>query len=448
MTSELFSPLFVPDVMREAVSDRAWVQAMLDVEAALAAAQAEAGLIPGEAAAAIATSCSADRFDCAELGRASRGAGNAVVPLVERLSGEVAGDAARYVHWGATSQDVLDTAAMLIARRALALVVTDLDRVAHACAVLAGSHRGTLMAGRSLLQQALPTTFGLKSAGWLVGVVEARRTLVSGSAELAVELGGAAGTLGAFGGDGVAVVGHLARELDLAEPVVPWHTGRSRIAQLGSSLAIASGALAKIAVDIALLSQTEVGEVAEPAEPGRGGSSTMPHKRNPVGATLARACARRVHGLAGVLLAAMEQEHERAAGAWHSEWEPLRDCLALTGGAASWVAEVLEGLEVNPERMRRNLELTGGMLLTERVSMLLAGRIGRLEANRVVKEATARAAGAGRTLRDELVADEVVTRELSAGEVDAALDPGGYLGSADAFVTRALELYRREVKRS
>jgi 3-carboxy-cis,cis-muconate cycloisomerase len=434
-SSDLFRSLLLPDSIRPAVADRAWIAAMLEFEAALAAAEARAGVIPGHAAAAIAAACDLERFDPETLGREGRAAGNPAVPLMRALTEAVEGDAARFVHWGATSQDVMDTAAMLVARRALGVIAAELDGVASACARLAEEHRGAVMPGRTLLQQAPPITFGLKAAGWLVSVLDAREGLVS--VPLAVQLGGAAGTLAVLGGAGARVLALLAEELDLEEPVLPWHTARRRVAELGAELALAAGALEKIALDVALLAQTDVGEVAERAD--RGGSSTLPHKRNPVGSVLAIACARRVRSEASILLAAMAQEHERAAGVWQAEWEALGGGLAYTGGAAAAVREALEGLEVRPERMRENLD---GLVLAEAVSTALAGRLGRLEAHELVEEASRRAVAAGRSLGDELADDPRV--ELPAAELARLLDPDSYLGSADAFVQRALDRYREE----
>jgi 3-carboxy-cis,cis-muconate cycloisomerase len=436
----LFSGLFVPEPMREATSDRAWLQAMLDSESALAAAEAEAGLIPADAADAINAACDAGAFDPEEIARDARSSGNPVPPLVAALREKVGGEAAGFVHHGATSQDVMDTAAMLVATGALALLRTELDGVAAACADLAGEHRGTLMAGRTLLQQALPTTFGLKAAGWLDSVVAAGERVDSVS--LAVQLGGAAGTLASLGPDGQRVAELMAGRLELEQPAVPWHTARLRVADLGTSLALAAGILEKIALDLVLLSQTEVGEVAESAAGGRGGSSTLPHKRNPVGAVLTIACARRVRGAAGVLLEAMPQEHERAAGAWQSEWAPLSETLALTGGAAFALGDALDGLEVRPDRMHQNLEATGGALMAESVVTTLAGRIGQQRARELVNAAATRAVDAGSSFRDVLVADEGVCAELSEEEIDRALDPAAYLGSADAFIDRALARHR------
>jgi 3-carboxy-cis,cis-muconate cycloisomerase len=303
-------------------------------------------------------------------------------------------------------------------------------------------HRDTAMAGRTLLQQALPTTFGLKAAGWLCAAAEARRRLAA--LPLAVELGGAAGTLASLGAEGLRVLGLMAEELGLDEPVVPWHTARGRVGELGAALALAAGALGKVALDVELLAQTEVGEVAEPADDGRGCSSTLPQKRNPVGSTLALACMRRVHGEASILLGAMAQEHERAAGAWQAEWQALTGALAHTGGAAAAIREVLEGLEVRPERMRENLKAGGGLVLAEAVTTAMAERVGRSQAQLLVEAAARRAIETGRSFGDELGDDEEIREHLSSQEIEQALDPDRYLGSAGAFVDRALESWREK----
>jgi 3-carboxy-cis,cis-muconate cycloisomerase len=423
VSSRLFTSIFIPEAVAAAVSDRSWVRAMLDVEAALAAAEAEVGVVPEGAAGAIAAAARGLDLAPRDLGMAGRGAGNPVVPLVRELRG-AAGDAAQWVHFGATSQDVLDSAAMLVARRALVPVLAELDGVGAACAALAREHRGTLMAGRTLLQQALPVTFGLKAAGWLSGVTGARARLRK--VPLAAQLGGAAGTLAALGDSGPAVLGAFARRLELADPGTPWHGDRARVAQLGTALAIAAGAVEKIALDVVLLAQTEVAEVAES---GGGGSSAMPHKRNPAAAVRARAAARSVRAAAGVLLEAMAGEHERAAGAWHSEWTALADALAGTGGAAAAVRESLDGLAVDPDRMRANLDLTGGMLLAEHVALLTGNRD-------AVDAACERAVREGRPLGEILRDDPAIP--LAEDEIARALDPAGYLGAADEFIDRAL----------
>ena len=363
------------------VSDEAWLRALLEAECALATAQAKVGVISQEAAAAVIDACTGD-FDAAALADEGRRAGNPVEPLVRALR-----EHAEFAHWGATSQDILDTAAALVAREATTLITAELDGVARACAELADRHRSTVMAARTLMQQAVPTTFGLKTAGWLVGTLHARERIAA--VRLPAQLGGAGGTLAALGDHGVDVLRAYCVELDLPEPVLPWHTRRLRVAEVGAGLAIAAGFLSKIALDVVLLAQTEVGELREGDS---GSSSTMPHKQNPVGSTLTRACALRVEAAAGVLLAAVPQEHERAAGAWHAEWAALSDALMLTGGAAAAMHETLRGLEVDVERMRANI---GEDTLSE------AARFG----------------------------------------IDVTA-PQDYLGSADAFVDRALEFYR------
>ena len=332
-----FSAIFVPEELREAVSDRAWLQGMLDAESALAKAGAALGLVPKNAAARIGDACRAELYDPARLARDGRAVGNPAEPLVRELRAAAGDEAADYVHLGATSQDIVDTAAMLVSRRATALVLAELDRLAEGCAALARTHRSTPMTARTLLQQAVPTTFGLKAAGWLVAVLEARGRLAAVRDErLAAQLGGAAGTLAALGGDALEVVRLYAEELGLAEPVLPWHTNRQRLAELGAALDGAAGAAAKVGRDIVLLAQTEVGEVAE-ASGGR--SSTMPQKRNPVRSTLAIACARLTNAHAGVLLGELAHEHERAVGGWHAEWEALSGALAFAGGAAAAAAD-------------------------------------------------------------------------------------------------------------
>lgn len=344
-----FGPIFVPADVRAAVSDRAWLAAMLDAERALAAASARVGVVPADASVAIAAACDPAFYDVEEIAAAGHAVANPAGPLVDALRARVGGDAARWVHFGATSQDVVDTAAVLVARRATEEIVASLDGAAAACARLAGQHRGTPMAGRTLLQQAVPTTFGAKAAGWLVGLLDARDALAS--TRLPAQLGGAAGTLAAFGDRGVEVLEGYAAELGLEAPTVPWHSHRGPLAALAARLAAAAAVSARIGLDVVLLAQTEVAEVAEAAG---GGSSTMPHKRNPAQAALARACARIAHANAAVLTGG-EHEHERAAGAWQAEWTALSETLAHCAGAAAAIRECLEGLEVFPERMRANM---------------------------------------------------------------------------------------------
>jgi 3-carboxy-cis,cis-muconate cycloisomerase len=431
--------LLVPCELRALVAPRAWLEAMLEAERALAAAGAAVGVVPPEVAAEIGTACDAGRYDAEALAVEGRASGNAAEPLVRALADAVGPDASSWVHRGATSQDVVDTAAMLVARAALGTILGEADRVAAACATLAREHRSTPMAARTLLQQAVPTTFGLKAAGWLVAVVEARAALVRVRRErLAAQLGGAGGTLSGFGDRGVAVLEAYAGELGLAVPALPWHADRSRVAELGAALGAAVGVAAKIALDVQLLAQTEVGEAAEG---DAGGSSTMPHKRNPVGATLARACAELAAAHAGVLERALVGEHERAAGVWQAEPAALSGALAYTGGALHALAGSLESLVVDPAAMRRNLDSTGGLVLAERVALLLMNRLPRAEAQSIVREAAARARGTDTSFRDALLADP--RAGLDSAALDAALDPETYLGAAPALVDRALALYAR-----
>jgi 3-carboxy-cis,cis-muconate cycloisomerase len=422
-----FAPLFVPEELREATSDAAWLEAMLEAERALANAEGIVGVIPAVAAGAISDCCRPELFSIDELAAQGRAAGTPVEPLVRALRAAVGQPFADYVHWGATSQDILDTAAMVVARRALGLILDEADRAAAACARLVREHASTLMVGRTLLQHAVPTTFGLKAAGWLTGILDARRGLLRVRSDgLAAQLGGAAGTLASLGERGPEVVEVYAAQLELPAPLLPWHANRTRVAELSAALAVASGALAKIGLDVGLLAQSEVGEVREA---GGGASSTMPQKRNPVGSMLAIACARRVAASASVLTAGLVGEHERALGGWQAEWEPLTSALALTGGAASAIADVLDGLEVDVERMRANLDATGGAVLAERIVLELTQRVGREAA----QERLAAALSSGRPLHETLGDD--------LGEL---LDPAGYLGSARLFADRSLALYEEE----
>jgi 3-carboxy-cis,cis-muconate cycloisomerase len=440
-----------------ATGDHAWLRAMLDTEAALARALERAGLAragggAGGTAGAGAAAAATGPFDLGALGRQAAQYGNPVPGLVAALRKAVPPGAADTVHRGATSQDIIDTAAMLLARDALEAMAVDLAAAAGGCAGLAEAHRDTLMAGRTLLQQAVPVTFGLVAAGWLTALDEAGEGIARVRAErLAVQFGGAAGTLASLGDDGPAVARLLAGELGLALPVLPWHTDRSRIVEVAAACAGVSAALAKIARDVTLLAQSEVGEVREGGGPGgerRGGSSAMPHKQNPVAAIAILGCTRRVPGLAATLIAAAEQEHQRAAGAWHAEWEPFADLLRVTGSAAAWAADLTGGLVVDPARMRANLDATRGLPLAERVAGLLAPALGRAAAHDLVARASAHAVAVGGTLREALLgvpelAGWMDGAGITGAQVEAALDPAGYLGSAGAFTDGALAAHAR-----
>jgi 3-carboxy-cis,cis-muconate cycloisomerase len=433
--------------------DVAWLQAMLDAEAGLARALERAGLAPAGSGAAVTEVAQAGNFDAGELGELAALTGNPVPALARALARRVPQTAAGAVHHGATSQDIVDTAAMLLSKRAIDVVLSDLAQAAAATAGLADTHRATIMIGRTLLQQAVPVTFGLVAAGWLTSMDEARGGLAAvRSQRLAVQFGGAAGTLASLGDDGPRVVALLAEELGLAQPVLPWHTDRLRIIDVATSLVRVTAALGKIARDVTLLAQSEIGEVSEgsgngaprdASSPRRGGSSAMPHKRNPVAAIAILGCTKQAPGLLATLVACAEQELQRAAGAWHAEWEPLTALLRLTGSAASWAAELMSGLVVDASRMAANLAATKGLPLAEHVTSLLAGVFGGVQAHDLVAEAGQRAVSSGLPLRDVLLAvPKLEGRLASAGitpeQIDSALEPAGYLGAADAFVTAAL----------
>ncbi|AVT35602.1 3-carboxy-cis,cis-muconate cycloisomerase [Plantactinospora sp. BB1] len=419
------------------LTDRALLTALLDVERALAEAGADCGVLPPPAAEAIAGQCRPDRFDLAALAEGADAAGNPVVPLVRQLTEAVPAAARPWVHHGATSQDVLDSALVLVAGRAGEPLLRQLDTALAAAAGLAERHRDTVTLARTLGQAAAPTTFGLKAAGWLLALLDARTRLAAARSALPAQLGGAVGTLAALGPAGPEVATRLAARLGLAAPALPWHTRRQPLLDLAAALGSLLAAAGKIGLDVGLLAQTEVAEVAEGGGPGRGGSSAMPHKRNPVDAVLLGAAARRGPHLVGTLFAAAVQEHERATGGWHAEWEPLLDLLRLAGGAAGRTARLLARLDVRPERMRHNLDALGGRVLAEAVAARLAPALGRADAHDVL----ARAAAAP-DFRAALLADPAVRARLGEPELDRALDPANWLGSAGTFVDRALREYR------
>ena len=436
---QLFSALFARGAVAGELSDTAWLQALLDVEAGLARALAHARVVPLAAAEAVSDAARAERIDLAELAEASAATGNPVPALVKALRALVPPEAASAVHTGATSQDIMDSALMLIIKRALPHLQDDLAACASACARLARQHGATIMLGRTLLQQATPISFGLKAAGYLHALDQVVTQLEQlRRSQLLVQLGGASGTLSVLDGQGVEIARLLAAELGLSEPTLPWHTLRLPVLHWATALGMSAAVLGKIARDVILLAQSEVDEVAEPEGPGRGGSSTMPHKRNPIGATLALSCAKRVPGLVATMLVAAEQEHERAAGAWHAEWETMRELLRLTGSAASWMREVLDGLEVNVERMRERVEAAHDFPLAERMSSALSATLGRAAAQSSVREAVLRAAHSGKRLRDTLDPALLERAGIDEATLAALLDPRNDLGSAAAFIERAL----------
>ncbi|MEU5689625.1 3-carboxy-cis,cis-muconate cycloisomerase [Streptomyces venezuelae] len=524
----LLSPVRAGTAVEAAVGDEAWLQAMLDAEAALARAQARTGTVPAAAAEAITAAARAEHFDVRALALAARSTANPVVGLVAALTRQVARrapEAAEYVHRGSTSQDVFDTGAMLVAARALRLIVADLRETAASLAELAGAHRDTVMAGRTLALHAVPTTFGLKAAGWRHLVLESVARLERVAEEsLVISLGGAAGTLAGYlqyaqqapqradrapedagrvpegegrvpehtgqtperadqspkhadqvpkeagrapehtgqtaehadqtpkhadrapGDDGArsdgdvldALVGAFAVETGLGRPVLPWHALRTPVADLGAALAHTAGALGKMAADVQVLARTEIGEVAEPAPDGRGASSAMPHKANPVLATLIRSAAVQVPALGAVLAQCLPTEDERSAGLWHAEWQPLRECLRLTGGAARAAAELAAGLVVHPQRMRANLDMTAGQVVSERLAAHLAPLLGRSVAKQLLSRASQQVRETGRPLGRVLAELPALAGVVSQEELARLLDPRHYTGAAGPLVDRAL----------
>src|ERR1700759_4115185 len=393
--SPLLAPMLSSAAMRGICDDAATLQHMLDFEAALARAEAEVGVIPQTAVTPIAKACKAESFDVAALAEAATRSGNLAIPLVKALTALVAKsdtEAARYVHWGATIQDVIDTASMLTLRAAIDALLADLDRAVAGFAKQAKKHRHTAMVGRTWLQHALPMPFGLKLAEYAAALNRSRMRLKRLRSEtLALQFGGAAGTLAALGEHGWRVAESLARELDLPLPEAPWHTHRDRFAEAASVMAIIAGSCGKIARDVSLLMQTDVGEAFEPSGEGRGGSSTMPHKRNPVAAASALAASTMAPNLAATIFAAQVQEHERSAGPWHAEWPTLPNLLLVTSGGLAAIVDIAEGLEVDAVRMRANLDTTHGLIMGESVTMRLAEKTGKSDAHHLVEVASKKA---------------------------------------------------------
>jgi 3-carboxy-cis,cis-muconate cycloisomerase len=438
----LLDPLFRSQAVEKAFSNRATLQAMLDFEAALARAEARAGFIPASAAPAIEAKCRAELYDMTVLARAAANAGNLAIPLVKQLTLLVAKkekDAARYVHWGATSQDAIDTGRVLQLRQALTLISSELDLFAVALGELVHKNRATLVVARTWMQQALPTTFGLKAAGWLDAIDRHRARLAETQERcLVLQFGGAVGTMAALGARGLDVAANLAKELQLPLPELPWHSHRDRMAEVATTLGLCCGTLGKIARDISLHTQTEVGEVFEPSADGRGGSSAMPHKRNPVTCAVVLSAAARVPPLVSTMLAAMVQEQERGLGGWHAEWETLPEIVRLTAGALHHLTTTVSELEIDPERMRQNLDLTHGLIFAEAVTMALAEKMPRSEAHELVDLACKRAQSSRRDLRSVLAQDAIIKTNLSEAELDRLFTPANYLGVADQFIDRVL----------
>jgi 3-carboxy-cis,cis-muconate cycloisomerase len=441
-THQLFDAYFTQPAMRAVFSDQGRLQGMLDFEAALARAEATIGLIPQELVGDIEAACRAEFFNVDELAVAIGNAGNSAIPLVKALGKEVCArnaTAERYVHMGATSQDVMDSGLVLQLRSAIDLLERDLTGLAHMLAEQAQRHATTPLAGRTWLQQATPVTLGTKLGGWLGSITRHRQRLIEIKPRLlCLQFGGASGSLAALGDQGFAVAEKLAGELNLNLPDQPWHTQRDRLVEFASLLGMIAGSLGKVGRDLSLLMQTEVGEVFEPASPGKGGSSTMPHKRNPVGAAVMIAAATRAPGLVATMFAAMPQEHERSLGLWHAEWETLPELCCLVSGSLQQALQVVPGLEVDAERMVQNLDLTRGLVMAEAVSIALAQRIGRDAAHHLIEQCCRSAVEQGAHLRQVLDAEQQVTAQLSGEELNRLLSPDHYLGQSLRWVQRAV----------
>ncbi len=442
MPARLIESLATTGPLADLFSDQSILRAMLDFEVALARAEARFNIVPQSAADVIAAAASAEAFDPAALADATLRAGAPGIPLVKVLTEcvrEKDSAAAGFVHWGATSQDVADTAMVLLLKRARPILESDLIRLENALQRLGKDHHGSVMLGRTLLQPAPPTTFGLKAAGWLSAITRSHKRLNEAFAEaLVVQFGGASGTLAALGTQGVAVGRALADELGLGFPDAPWHAHRDRLAELLCVCGVLTGSLGKMARDISLLMQGEVGEATEPGGQGRGGSSTMPHKRNPIGCSLTLAAAVRVPGLVATFLSAMVQEHERALGGWQAEWPTVAVIVQATGLAAASMAEVAEGLVVDPARMRANIEATRGVIFAERVTMRLGEKLGRDVAHKLLEDATRQSITEGRRLADVLAGMPEVKQHLDSATLRELDVPEQYLGMADAFRVRLL----------
>ncbi|MET0949653.1 3-carboxy-cis,cis-muconate cycloisomerase [Pseudomonas syringae] len=440
--NQLFDAYFTQPAMREVFSDHGRVQGMLDFEAALARAEASIGLIPAEVVADIEAACRAELFDFDELAIAVVNAGNSAIPLVKALGKQIAARnrvAERYVHMAATSQDAMDSGLILQLRQAVQLLEIDLGNLADSLAQQARRYALTPLAGRTWLQQATPVTLGMKIAGWLGAVTRHRQRLMDIKPRLlSLQFGGASGTLAALGDQGFAVAEALARDLQLTLPEQPWHTHRDRLVEFASLLGMIAGSLGKVGRDISLLMQTEVGELFEPAAAGKGGSSTMPHKRNPVGAAVMIGASVRAPGLVATMFAAMAQEHERSLGLWHAEWETLPELCCLVSGSLQQALQVIPELEVDTARMLENLDSTKGLVLAEAVSIALAKRLGRDAAHHLIEQCCRSAVEQGSHLRQVLGQHPQVSAELSTAELDQLLDPANYLGQAGRWVERAV----------
>jgi len=442
----LYDDLFSYSALEQVLSDESRVQGMLQFEAALARAAARTGVIPEGSAQKIADQCRANQFDLSTIAQEAVYAGNIAIPLIRMLTEAVAQkdkDASRFVHWGATSQDVIDTGFILQLREAMALVEQDLARLSKSLTDLANLHRTTVIVARTWMQQALPTTFGFIVAGWLDAVLRHRRRLMEIRPHvLTLQFGGAVGTLAAFGGDGPEVARVLAAQLQLTLPTIPWHAHRDRMAEVATFFGLLTGTLGKIARDISLHTQSEIAELFEPSSRGRGGSSTMPHKHNPVTCSIVLAASARVPGLVDTILATMPQEQQRGLGGWQAEWETLPEILRLSCGALHHLADMLPHLEVDPERMRLNLDTTKGLIFAEAISMALADHMGKMPAHLLVEAACKKSRSENRHLKEILREEPRLRGQLAPADLESLFDARNYLGNAEEFVERVIAQVR------
>jgi 3-carboxy-cis,cis-muconate cycloisomerase len=442
-TPSLLGPLFASAPMRAVMDDAARLQHMLDVEAALARAEGAVGVIPKRAVKPIVDACRAEHFDIGAIGQAAVASGNVAIPLVKALTAAVAkkdADAARYVHWGATSQDIVDSGLVLDLRAAIDALLADLGRAVAGFSKLAKANRKQPAVARTWLQHALPMPFGLKLAGYAAALARAQVRLGRVRREcLVLQFGGAAGTLAALGGNGLGVAEKLAAELDLPLPDAPWHTHRDRLGEVAAAFVILAGTCGKIARDVTLLMQTETGEAFEPAGEGRGGSSTMPHKRNPVAAASALACAQMAPQLAATIFAAEIQEHERSAGAWAVEWPAFPALALVTSGALAGIVDIAEGFDVDGARLRANLDATHGLIMAEAVSFRLAEKVGKAAAHKTIEQASRKSVAQKRHLKDILASDKDFTALIPARELETLFDPMNYQGVAQELIDRLLK---------
>ncbi len=437
MAFRLIDSLASTEMLAELFSDDSILRAMLQFEVALARVESRLGIIPASAAQSIASAANRMSFDFVELSRKSQRAGTPTIPFVKALTERVRSideSAAAFVHWGATSQDVSDTALILLLKQAESFIDVDLERCEKALSVLSERHKDAVMLGRTLLQAGPPTTFGLKAAGWLAAVRRGRERLARAFSEaLMIQFGGAVGTLAMLGDQGCIVARELAADLGLGCPDAPWHTHRDRLGASVCACGVLTGSLGKIARDVSLLMQNEVGEASEPAGEGRGGSSTMPHKRNPIGCTLTTAAATRMPGLVASYLTAMVQEHERSVGGSQSEWPTVAAVMQSTGLAAAAIAEVCEGLAVDTVRMKQNLAETRGIVFAEKVMSVLAGKLGREKAHQLLDDAVRKALHEERTLLEVLGEIPEIMKILDKSALQELVVPEDYLGSAESF---------------